>query len=134
MSWFDNASPKIAGSEISGSAFSPRQAMMLGALSPLWMMYMGASTMGMAYWGMTRWMTTMAKPERFSAPVVQLRLVKPVARPVAVPDPVAVETPVAAAVAPEPVAKAAEAMVKAATPAPVKKAAPRKAAVKKPVV
>jgi hypothetical protein len=75
MSWFESVSLKPAGSEPAKS-FSAEQAALaqLGALSPLWLLFVGASTAGIAYWGMTRWMR-LAMPERAAEPV-RLRLVK----------------------------------------------------------
>ena len=67
---------------------SPEQATLaqLGALNPLWMMFLGASTAGMAFWGMTRWMR-LAAPDKVADTVVKLRLVKPAPAPVAAPGP-----------------------------------------------
>jgi hypothetical protein len=77
MSWFESVSPKSSMSDGAKPMFNPQTASMahLGAMSPLWMMFMGASTAGMAYWGMTRWMR-LATPEAITENVVKLRLVK----------------------------------------------------------
>ena len=66
MSWFESVSLKPVGSEPT-KAFSPEQAAFtqIGAMSPLWLLFMGASTAGIAYWSMTRWMK-LATPERMA--------------------------------------------------------------------
>ena len=116
MSWFESASLKPAGSEPAKS-FSAEQAALTqsGAMSPLWLLFVGASTVGIAYWGMTRWMK-LATPERMVEPV-RLRLVKP--EPEAKPEPVPVvelrPAPAPEAKAPEPVAVAPKVIE---TPAP----------------
>ena len=76
MSWFESASLKPAGSE-APKALSAEQAAFtqIGAMSPLWLLFVGASTAGIAYWGLTHWMR-LAAPERMTSPV-RLRLVKP---------------------------------------------------------
>jgi hypothetical protein len=57
MSWFESVSLKPSGSE-PAQGFTAEQAalMQLGAMSPLWLLFAGASTVGIAYWSMTRWM------------------------------------------------------------------------------
>lgn len=54
----------------------------LGVVSPLWMMFAGAATAGVAYWWMTRW----TRPTNLEA---ELAVVEPVVEVLA--EPVAVE-------------------------------------------
>jgi hypothetical protein len=75
MSWFESVSPKSSSSASAKPILDAAAMAQLGALSPLWMLFLGASTVGMAYWGMTRWMH-LAMPERGVENVVKLRLVK----------------------------------------------------------
>jgi hypothetical protein len=122
MSWFENVSPKSASSDSAKPMFDAAAMAQLGALSPLWMLFIGASTAGMAYWGMTRWMR-LAVPERIAQNVVTLRLVKsgpalkpepvvepkfikPQPEPAAV-DPVETQAASVSVVMPEPMADAA---------------------------
>ena len=147
MSWFESVSLKTVGAE-APKPLSPEQAAMaqVGAFSPLWMLFVGASTAGIAFWSMTRWMQ-LATPERLAEPV-KLRLVQPAAEPKAEPAPVAeLKAPEPATKAPEPKieapapkapettapeAKAAEPVV-AAKPAPAPEPKHAKAAPVKPV-
>ena len=163
MSWFESVSFKTPLSDTGKPALDAAAMAQLGAMSPLWMMFLGASTAGIAYWSMTRWMA-LATPERIKENVVKLRLVRPAPAPevidapvalapvaeseIVVPEPEAVLLePVVAEVAsvsvvmPEPVAEAAAAvapdLVKLVpTPAPTAVAKPApviKAAPAKPV-
>ena len=134
MSWFESVSPKRSGVE-PAKPFNPSQAALaqVGALSPLWLMFIGASTAGIAVWSMTRWMR-LAAPEPVADTVVKLRLVKPVPQPavepeaavavepvevpIVVPAPEPAPEPVALAPAPEPVALAPAPEPVALAPAP----------------
>ncbi len=141
MSWFESVSLKYptAGSSLPPFPGQQRALAQLGAMSPLWMLFMGASTMGMAYWGMTRWMQ-LATPQKAGGTVVKLRLVKPAALPAAVPAP-EIEQPAVEALkalepeiaptpppAPEPAAALVESIAKPAA----KTRPPRAAKVKAP--
>ena len=153
MSWFESVSFKTPLSDTGKPALDAAAMAQLGAMSPLWMMFLGASTAGIAYWSMTRWMA-LATPERIKENVVKLRLVRPAPAPevidapvalapvaeseIVVPEPEAVFLePVVAEVAsvsvvmPEPVAEAAAAvapdlvkLVPTPTPAPTAVAKP----------
>ncbi len=110
MSWFESASHQPQPSP--PSALNAQQAALvqLGALSPLWFMFLSASSIGMAYWTATRWMT-LGAPQRPMATVVKLRLVQPA--PLREP-----EAPLQA------VSPAARAGVPAAAPGPARVSAP----------
>ena len=160
MSWFESVSFKNSTSDAVKPTFDAAAMAQLGAMSPLWMLFLGASTAGMAYWGMTRWMR-LATPERMVENVVKLHLVKPASAPVAepvvaapepvaeleaaeptpvAPKPVEIEVASVATVAPEPVAQAAAAVAPelvqiAPTPKPalVKAETPKPAPAAKPL-
>lgn len=75
----------------------------LGVVSPLWMMFAGAATAGVAYWWMTRWTrpinleARLAAPEPVAQPVVEAAS-EPDLEPVAEIVPVIATAPVAAEV------------------------------------
>ncbi len=118
MSWFESVSPKSSSSD-SGKPILDAAAMaQLGALSPLWMLFIGASTVGMVFWGMTRWMQ-LAIPERGGENVVKLHLVK---TPTPEPEPEVVKSATVqlAPVAPEPAPIAVPARAELAAPPPPK--------------
>jgi hypothetical protein len=113
MSWFESVSFKNpvldAAKPLDAAAM-----VQLGAMSPLWMMLVGASTAGMAYWGMTRWMG-LATPAKIAENVVKLRLV---AREVAAAVP---EVPIPLAIEPVSIPEViAELKALAPAPTPVK--------------
>lgn len=126
MSWFESVSPSSRPSD-AAKPLDTAAMVQLGALSPLWMLFLGASTAGMAYWGMTRWMR-LAAPELAVGNVVKLRLVKPQAPSPASTEPSAPSIDVAPApvIAPEPAPIMAPEPVKlAATPKPAKATKPK---------
>jgi hypothetical protein len=114
MSWFESVAPKSSSSDSAKPILDAAAMAQLGALSPLWMLFLGASTVGMAYWGMTRWMH-LAMPERAVENVVKLRLVKTPA-PKAAPEDVKPAAAQLAPVEPKPAPIAAPAKAKLAAP------------------
>ena len=124
MSWFDSVSQKKPSADWPKPSFNPEQASLaqLGAMSPLWLLFLGATSAGMAYWGMTRWMR-LATPERVAGAVVKLRLVKPEPTPEPVAD-IKVEPGPEPEPAPPVVAEAPAPVIEAPAPPVVAEAAP----------
>ena len=141
MSWFESVSLKTTTTDWPKSAFGAEQATLaqVGAMSPLWMLFVGASAMGMAYWSMTHWMR-LATPGRAPGPAVKLRLVKPepaavtvepvIPEAAPVPEAVKAVAPVIPVIEPAPrvEAEAAPKAQAAPKPEPVAEAAPPKSA------
>src|SRR3978361_2401338 len=106
MSWFESVTPKAYGLEPSKPLDTQQAALIqAGMMSPLWGLFYAATATGMAWWGMTRLMGLgLATPDRITANVVKLSLVKPSPAPVEVPVPEPV-LKVAEVIAPAPVAE-----------------------------